>query len=82
MATMRSSVRGHLRLGALDLDDEERRRIERVSGMGEGLADLDRLVIHIFHCHGDDPGGDDGRDRLPRFLRRGKAEEHGPRALG
>ena len=39
---------GDLGLRALDLDDQQRLDVERIAGMGEGLADLDRRPVHVF----------------------------------
>ncbi len=49
----------HLGLGALDLDDQERLDIQRIAGLGEGLADFDGRLVHEFDGDGDDAGADD-----------------------
>ena len=45
---------GDLGLRALDLDDQQRLDVERIAGMGEGLADLDRRPVHVFDRDRDD----------------------------
>ena len=72
----------HLGLRALDLDDQQRLDIHRVAGLGEGLADLDRRLVHEFHRDRDDAGADDGGDRRPRLLAAREAEQHRAGALG
>ena len=57
-----------LGLRALDLDDQHRLDVERVAGMGEGLADLDRRPVHVFDRDRDDAGADDGGDAGARRL--------------
>ena len=47
---------------AFDLDDQHGLGVERVAGMGEGLAGVDRGAVHEFQRHRDDAGGDDGID--------------------
>jgi hypothetical protein len=39
--------RVHLVVGALDLDDQQRLDIHRITGMGEGLADVDGLGLSM-----------------------------------
>ena len=43
-----------LGLRALDLDDEQRLDVERIAGVGEGLADLDRRPVHVLDRDRDD----------------------------
>ena len=45
------------RVAALDLDDEHRLGVERIAGMGERLAGMDRRAVHEFERHRDDAGG-------------------------
>ena len=53
---------------ALDLDDQQRLDVERVAGLGVGLADGDRRLVHELDGDGDDARRDDGGDALPRGL--------------
>ncbi len=48
---------------ALDLDDQQRFDVERIAGLGEGLADMDRGLVHELDGDRNDAGGDDRRDR-------------------
>ena len=73
---------GDLRLGALDLDDQQRLDVERIAGMGEGLADLDRRPVHVFDRDRNDAGADDRRDAGAGGLGRLEAHQHRPRAFG
>ena len=54
--------RVHLGVGALDLDDQQRLDIHRVAGMGKGLADLDRRLVHELDGDRDDARADDVGD--------------------
>ena len=72
----------HLGFAALDLDDQHRLDVERIAGMGEILADLDRGPVHVFHRHRHDAGADDRRDAAARVGAGIEAEQHRPRALG
>ena len=55
---------GDLVLGAFDLDDEQRFDVERIAGLGVGLADGDRRPVHELDGHGNDARADDGGDAL------------------
>ena len=67
---------------ALHLDDQHRLGVERVAGMGERLAGVDRRAVHEFQRHRDDAGADDGVDTGAGDLVGAERGEHGPRALG
>ena len=67
---------GDLFLRPLHLDDEQRLHVERVAGMGEGLADLDRRPVHVFDRNRDDPRADDRRDARARILGGTEAHQH------
>ena len=75
-------MRVDLGVRALDLDDQHRLDVEGIAGLGEGLADLDRLAVHVLHGDRDDAGGDDRGDALAGASRPVEADQHGPRALG
>ena len=62
MSTMRAEQVVHLGVRALDLDDQQGLDIERIAGMGEGLADLDGRLVHEFDRDRDDARADDGGD--------------------
>ena len=47
---------------AFDLDDQHRLGIQRIAGMGERLAGMDRRPVHELQRHRNDAGGDDGID--------------------
>ncbi len=49
--------------------------------MGEGLADLDRRLVHEFDGDRDDAGSDDIGDAGAGLFRAFEAEEHGARAF-
>ena len=51
---MRVDEVGDLLLRALDLDDQQRLDVERVAGMGERLAHLDRRPVHVLDRDRDD----------------------------
>ena len=51
--------RVHFGLRAFDLDNQQRFDIERIAGMGEGLADFDGRLVHEFDGDGDQAGADD-----------------------
>ena len=82
MAVMRRDQVGDLGLRALDLDDQQRLDVERIAGMGEGLADLDRRAVHVLDRDRDDAGADDRGDAGAGGLGGGEAHQHRPRALG
>ena len=59
---------------AFDLDDQHRLGVERIAGMGERLAGMDRGPVHEFQRHGDDAGGDDRIDTGAGDLVRAEAQ--------
>ena len=81
MATMRGELVLDLRVRALDLDDQHRLDIERVAGLGEGLADLDGRAVHVFQRHRDDAGADDRGDARARHRSRIETDQGRARAL-
>ena len=68
--------RPYLGVRALDLDDQHRLDIERIAGVGEILADVDRRLVHVLHRHRNDAGADDRGDALARVLDRIEAEQN------
>src|SRR5262249_32670410 len=72
---------GDLLVGAFHLHDQQRRHIERIAGLGEVLADVDRRLVHEFDGHRYDASSDDGGDALAGGLTRIKAEQHWPGPL-
>ena len=82
ISTMSRSRRGDLVLGALDLDDEQRFDVERIAGLGEGLAHRDGRPVHVLDGDRDDARADDGGDALAGGLAGIEAEHHRPRAFG
>jgi hypothetical protein len=71
----------HLVVGALDLDDQQRLDIHRISGMGERLADVDRLLVHELDGDRDDALADDVGDAGAGNLGGIEAEQNRPRAF-
>jgi hypothetical protein len=69
--------RVHLVVRALDLDDQQRLDIHRIAGMGEGLADVDRRLVHEFDGDRNDAVADDVGDAGP-----GTSEESKPNSTG
>ena len=70
---------GDLVLEALDLDDQQRLDVERIAGLGVGLAHGDGRLVHVLDGDGDDARADDGGDALAGRLARIEAE-HAPGA--
>ena len=82
ISTMSREQAGDLLLGAFDLDDQQRLDVERIAGLGEGLADLDRRLVHVLDGDGNDARGDDGGDaaaRPPRSNRSRASSDARPR---
>ena len=73
---------GDLLVRPLHLDDQHRLDLERVAGLGEGLADVDRRPVHELDGDGDDAGADDGGNALAGGLAGVEAEQHGTCAFG
>ena len=71
-------VRGHFLGRAVGLDQQHRRRVERIAGVHELLDRARRAAVHHFEPRGHDAGGDDGGDRGPR---RSDVVERGERDL-
>src|SRR5262249_48358131 len=71
-----------LRLGPVELDDQQRLDIERVAGVDELFGGVDRGPVHHFHSAGNDAGADDAADAFAGVLRRRKADQHRARAFG
>ena len=82
IAVMRVEQVVDLLVRAFDLDDQQRLDVERIAGMGEGLADLDRRPVHELDGDRNDAGADDGGDAVARRLAGVEADQHRPRALG
>ncbi len=55
--------------------------IERIAGLGEGLADVDRLAVHVLDGDRDDAGADDVGDRLAGLGDLAETEQHGTCSL-
>ena len=70
-----------LRLGSFDLDDQQCADVERIAGMSESLADLDRRLVHEFDRNGNDAGTDDCGDAGARVFACRKPEEDGTRVF-
>ena len=68
MSVMTAEQIGDLLVGALHLDDQQRLDVERIAGLGERLADVDRRPVHELDGHGDDARADDGGDALAGSL--------------
>src|ERR1700744_274854 len=64
---------------ALDLDDQYGFHIERITRMGEGLANLNGGLIHIFHGDRKDTRADDRGDAGAPRGGGIKSEKDGPR---
>ena len=71
-----------LRLAAVELDDQQRRRVERIAGVDEGLGGLDGWPVHDLHAAGNDARADDAGDAVAGALDRGEADEQRARAVG
>ena len=67
---------------AFDLDDQHGFGVERIAGVGERLAGVDRGAVHEFQRHRNDAGGDDRVDRGAGDFVGGEGGEHGAGALG
>ena len=67
---------------AFDLDDQHGFGIQRVAGVGEGLAGVDAGFVHEFEGDRNDAGGDDGVDGRTRDFGAVEGGEHGAGAFG
>ena len=65
---------------ALELDQQDRRRVEGIAGVDGGFRRLDRQVVHDLHGPGQQPGADDARHRVAGGLERVIGGEHGAEA--
>jgi hypothetical protein len=81
ISMMRSQHGVHLGVGAFDLDDQQRLDIHGITGLGEGLADLDGGLVHEFDGDRDDARADDVGDAGAGGNRAFKAEQHRPGAF-
>ena len=66
---------------AFHLDDQHRLGVERIAGVGERLAGVDRRPIHEFQRDGNDAGGDDRIDTGTGDLVRAEGGEHRSRTF-
>ena len=65
----------HVGFHAIQLAEQDRLGIHRVTGMDEVLGGADRQVVHHLQAAGDDAGGDDVADRTTGLLHRVEGSE-------
>ena len=73
---------GDLLVGALDLDDQQRLDLQRIAGLGEGLADVDRRRSMNSMATGMMPAPMMAETHWPAASLESKPSSIGPRALG
>ena len=66
---------------AVELDDQQRLDVERITGVDEFLGRVDRRLVHHLHAARDDAGADDARDAVAGVFRRREADQHRARGL-
>ncbi len=66
---------------AFHLDDQHGLGIQRVAGVGEGFAGVDRGAVHELECDRDNAGGNDGIDAGAGDLVGFEGGEHGAGAF-
>ena len=59
----------------IQLDDQERLDIERITGMDEFLGGVDGQPVHHLHAAGNDAGADDARDAFAAVFRGDKTDQ-------
>jgi hypothetical protein len=69
------------RLGAIELDDQQRLDIARIAGVDEIVGGVDRRPVHHLHAAGNDPRGDDGRHGVAGSFAAREAEQQRPRGF-
>src|SRR5690606_5490124 len=70
-----------LDLRAVELDDQERFDVERITDADERLRGMNRRAVHHLHAGRHDPFADDRRDARAGLLDAREADEKRPRAF-